>query len=74
MRARVMRYYAACRVSRGLTVEELTEGAQRSTMDEPAVRTIAVDRVLVLTRGIPHSPDYLSAAEDQQCQPTRPDA
>jgi uncharacterized protein involved in oxidation of intracellular sulfur len=36
-----------CMDARGLSDEELTEGAQRSTMDELAARTIAADRVLV---------------------------
>jgi uncharacterized protein involved in oxidation of intracellular sulfur len=31
----------------GLTDSELVEGAQRSTMDELAARTIAAERVLV---------------------------
>ena len=36
-----------CMDARGLSDEELTEGAHRSTMDELAARTIASDRVLV---------------------------
>lgn len=36
-----------CMDARGLTDEELSEGAQRSTMEELAARTIAADRVLV---------------------------
>lgn len=36
-----------CMDARGLTDEELTEGAQRSSMAELAARTIAADRVLV---------------------------
>jgi len=38
---------ATCMDARGLTDEELAEGAQRSTMDELAARTLAADRVLV---------------------------
>jgi len=37
----------SCMDARGLTDEELVEGAKRSTMDELAARTIAADRVLV---------------------------
>jgi uncharacterized protein involved in oxidation of intracellular sulfur len=37
----------SCMDARGLTEEELVEGAKRSTMDELAARTIAADRVLV---------------------------
>ena len=40
-----------CMDARGLTNEELAEGAQRSTMDELAARTIAADRVLVFSCG-----------------------
>lgn len=36
-----------CMDARGLAEEELAEGAQRSTMDELAMRTMAADRVLV---------------------------
>jgi len=36
-----------CMDARGLTDNELVEGAQRSTMDELAARTIAAERVLV---------------------------
>jgi uncharacterized protein involved in oxidation of intracellular sulfur len=36
----------SCMDARGLTDEELVEGAKRSTMDELAARTIAADRVL----------------------------
>ena len=36
-----------CMDARGLTDEELVEGAQRSTMGELATRTISADRVLV---------------------------
>ena len=36
-----------CMDARGLTDDELVEGAQRSTMDEFAVRTMDADRVLV---------------------------
>lgn len=36
-----------CMDARGLTGKEIVEGAQRSTMDELAARTIAADRVLV---------------------------
>ena len=36
-----------CMDARGLTDEELVEGAKRSTMDELAARTVAADRVLV---------------------------
>jgi uncharacterized protein involved in oxidation of intracellular sulfur len=36
-----------CMDARGLTEDELIEGAKRSTMDELAVRTPAADRVLV---------------------------
>lgn len=36
-----------CMDARGLTDGELLEGAQRSTMDELAARTMAADRVLV---------------------------
>jgi uncharacterized protein involved in oxidation of intracellular sulfur len=36
-----------CMDARGLSDEELTEGAQRSTMQELAERTIAADQVLV---------------------------
>jgi uncharacterized protein involved in oxidation of intracellular sulfur len=37
----------ACMDARGLTENELVEGAQRSTMDELAARTSAAERVLV---------------------------
>jgi uncharacterized protein involved in oxidation of intracellular sulfur len=36
-----------CMDARGLNDDELVEGAQRSTMDELAARTIAAERVLV---------------------------
>jgi uncharacterized protein involved in oxidation of intracellular sulfur len=36
-----------CMDARGLSDEELTEGAQRSTMQELAERTVAADQVLV---------------------------
>ena len=36
-----------CMDARGLADDELLEGAQRSTMDELALRTMAADRVLV---------------------------
>ncbi|MCG6964994.1 MAG: DsrE family protein [Chromatiaceae bacterium] len=36
-----------CMDARGVSDEELTEGAQRSTMQELAERTIAADQVLV---------------------------
>ena len=36
-----------CMDARGLTDGELVEGAQRSTMDELATRTIDADQVLV---------------------------
>lgn len=36
-----------CMDARGLADDELVAGAQRSTMDELAVRTMAADRVLV---------------------------
>ncbi len=36
-----------CMDARGLTEAELTEGAQRSTLDALAERTLAADRVLV---------------------------
>lgn len=36
-----------CMDARGLTDGELVEGAQRSTMDELAARTMTADRVLV---------------------------
>lgn len=36
-----------CMDARGLTENELVEGAQRSTMDELAARTSAAERVLV---------------------------
>jgi uncharacterized protein involved in oxidation of intracellular sulfur len=36
-----------CMDARGLTDEELVDGAQRSTMDELATRTMSSDRVLV---------------------------
>ena len=36
-----------CMDARGLTDAELVEGAQRSTLDELAVRTLAADQVLV---------------------------
>lgn len=36
-----------CMDARGLTDEELVEGAQRRTMGELATRTISADRVLV---------------------------
>ena len=36
-----------CMDARGLTEEELVEGAKRSTMDELAARTVAADRVSV---------------------------
>jgi uncharacterized protein involved in oxidation of intracellular sulfur len=37
----------SCMDARGITVEELAEGAHRSTMDELTDWTIAADRVLV---------------------------
>lgn len=46
-RAGDMLLCGTCMDARGLSDEELTEGAQRSTMDELAARTIAADRVLV---------------------------
>ncbi len=36
-----------CMDARGLNDDDLVEGAQRSTMDELAARTIAAERVLV---------------------------
>ncbi len=36
-----------CMDARGLTDDQLVEGARRSTMDELAERTLAVERVLV---------------------------
>lgn len=36
-----------CMDARGLTDDELVEGAQRSTLDELATRILAADRVLV---------------------------
>ncbi|MEA3274067.1 MAG: DsrE family protein [Pseudomonadota bacterium] len=36
-----------CMDARGLTDDELVEGARRSTMDELAERTLGADRVLV---------------------------
>lgn len=36
-----------CMDARGLTDDQLVEGAQRSTMDELAEHTLAADRVLV---------------------------
>jgi len=36
-----------CMDARGLSDDEVVEGAQRSTMDELAARTVAADRVLV---------------------------
>jgi uncharacterized protein involved in oxidation of intracellular sulfur len=36
-----------CMDARGLTDDELVEGARRSTMDELAERTLAAERVLV---------------------------
>ena len=36
-----------CMDARGMTDEDLTEGARRSTMDELAAATTAADRVLV---------------------------
>lgn len=36
-----------CMDARGLTVDELVDGAQRSTLDELAQRTLAADQVLV---------------------------
>ena len=36
-----------CMDARGLAEDELVEGAQRSTMDELAVRTMAADQVMV---------------------------
>jgi uncharacterized protein involved in oxidation of intracellular sulfur len=36
-----------CMDARGLTDDELVEGAKRSTMDDLASRTVAADRVLV---------------------------
>jgi uncharacterized protein involved in oxidation of intracellular sulfur len=36
-----------CMDARGLTDAELVEGAQRSTLDELAERTLAADQVLV---------------------------
>ncbi len=37
----------ACMDARGLTDEELIDGAQRSTMQELAERTLSADKVLV---------------------------
>ena len=37
----------ACMDARGLTAEDMVEGAARSTMDELAQATLAADRVLV---------------------------
>ena len=37
----------ACMDARGMSDQEIVEGAQRSTMDELAQRTLAADKVLV---------------------------